>query len=361
MLHTKITDILRYVSVTVIFSLLIIAYYKDVSEKPEVYTVSVAKDICDSSLPDTSAVSCILCDAGSGEVLYSKNSDEKLPMASTTKIMTALTVLEKADLSENVTVKKESVGIEGSSIYLTEGEMLTVEELLYGLLLESGNDAAHALSLHVGKTEKGFCDMMNEKAASLGLSSTHFDNPHGLFSESHYTTARELAVIASEAMKNDVFRRIVATKKYHIEERENCRERYFSNHNRLLNTLENCVGVKTGYTLKAGRCLVSATCDGESTFIAVTLNDRRDFSDHTALHTYAAENYKSILVAKRGELKYSFGDRIVQNTEDIYITVKKDFSEPIALDVIIGTPDENGACGVVRVMYGDNFKEFLVY
>ncbi len=360
MLHTKITDILRYVSVTAIFSLLIIAYYKDVSEKNEIYTVSTAKDVCESSYPDTSSLSCILCDAGSGEVLYSKNPDEKLPMASTTKIMTALTVLEKADLSEKVTVQKESVGIEGSSIYLTEGEILSVEELLYGLLLESGNDAAHALSLYVGKTEKDFCDMMNEKAIGMGLSSTHFDNPHGLFSENHYTTARELAIITSEAMKNDVFRRIVATKKYHINERENCRERYFNNHNRLLNTIENCVGVKTGYTLKAGRCLVSATCDGKSTFIAVTLNDRRDFADHTALHAYAAENYKSILVAKRGELKYVFGDRTVQNPEDIYITVNRDFFEPISLDVSIGMPDEHGACGVVRVVYGDNFREFLV-
>lgn len=359
--NKKLIDILRYISAAAIFSILIFSYYKDTLKAPQNSpAISEAPFYENTASIDTGAVSAIVCDANSGEIIYSKNPDEKLPMASTTKIMTALVVLENTSLDEIVTVSEESVGIEGSSIYLSKGETLTVEELLYGLLLESGNDAAHALALYTGKSIDGFCLLMNEKAKALGLSSTNFENPHGLSSENHYTTARELAKITYEAMKNDTFRKIVSTTKYYIKGRDNCRERYFSNHNRLLKIMPDCVGVKTGYTKNSGRCLVSATNKDDSTFITVTLNDRNDFNDHKALHTYAHDNFKTVLVAKKDELKYSLGRDTVFNNEDIYITVKKDFQGPFSMQVDIDKTG-NSAVGTVKISFDGITRQFYLY
>jgi D-alanyl-D-alanine carboxypeptidase (penicillin-binding protein 5/6) len=362
MLHKKLFDFLRYASVSAIFLMLITAYYRDVSsvQKAE-YTVYESSFFEESMPIDISARSAVVCDAFSGDVIYSKNPDEKLPMASTTKIMTALVVIENCDLSQKVEISDDSVGIEGSSIYLSKGEILTVGELLYGLLLESGNDAAHALALHTGKTAEGFCDMMNKKASELSLSSTNFENPHGLSAENHYTTARELAAITSAAMKNDTFRKIVSTEKYHIPERENCRERYFSNHNRLLKSMDDCIGVKTGYTKNSGRCLVSATDDGTSTFVVVTLNDRNDFADHKQLHSLAQNSFKSILVAKKDELKFSLAGKEISNRDDIYITVKKDFEGPISMNVTAGKNSPSDVFGTVKINFDGLSKSFHLY
>jgi D-alanyl-D-alanine carboxypeptidase len=174
-------------------------------------------------------------------------------------------------------IPKEAVGIEGSSMYLREGEVLTLQELLYGLMLHSGNDAATALAIYCGGTVEGFSQLMNDKAHRLGLTGTHFENPHGLDSPNHYSTARDLAVLAAYAMKNPIFARTVSTKNVRVGERS------LQNHNKLLWRVEGADGVKTGYTKAAGRILVSsATRDGRR-LICVTINDGNDWADHAVL------------------------------------------------------------------------------
>jgi len=217
------------------------------SESP--VPVSITTPIISSSFEEKpfchTAKAAVIIDGKSGAVLYEKNASMRLPMASTTKIMTALTVLTYADTAIQIEVSKDAAGIEGSSIYLKAGEKISVTDLLYGLLLESGNDAASALAIGCFGSEKECVNKMNELCDSLGLIDTHFDNPHGLDSDNHYTTAYELARISAEALKNPVFKEIVSTKSYTAA----CENpRYFSNHNRLLRTYDGAIGVKTGYT-----------------------------------------------------------------------------------------------------------------
>ena len=218
----------------------------------------------------------------SGYVLSAGNAHTRMGMASTTKIMTALLAIERLDPETVVTVPKEAVGIEGSSIYLTEGEQITVSDLLYGLMLESGNDAATALAIAAGGTVEDFVRLMNERAAELGLEDTHFSNPHGLSADDHYTTAYDLARLTCAALENETFAAIVSCKTKTISDGR----RYLSNHNRLLRSYEGYIGVKTGYTRHAGRILVSAAERGESQLIAVTLADPDDWRDHAALLDY---------------------------------------------------------------------------
>ncbi len=195
-----------------------------------------------------------LIEAETGELLEGENCDTPLPMASTTKIMTALIVLETCPPDELVEIPEEAVGVEGSSVCLEKGERMTVRDLLYGLMLASGNDAAAALAVHVSGSTEAFAGLMNARAEQLGLCSTHFVNPHGLTAEGHMTTARELCLIAREALKNEVFREIVRTK-YHRTE-SGAYPRTFKNKNALLWDYDGAFGVKTGYTEAAGRCLV---------------------------------------------------------------------------------------------------------
>lgn len=211
-------------------------------------------------------------------------------MASTTKIMTALLAIELLEPEAVVTVPKEAVGIEGSSIYLIEGEQITVSDLLYGLMLESGNDAATALAIAAGGTVEHFVAMMNERAAELGLEDTHFSNPHGLSADDHYTTAYDLARLTCAALENETFAEIVSCKTKTISDGK----RYLSNHNRLLRSYEGCIGVKTGYTIATGRTLVTAAERDGLTLVAVTLNDRSDWADHTKLLDYGFANYESV-------------------------------------------------------------------
>lgn len=230
-----------------------------------------------------SAQSAILMEAESGEALFEKSADTRLPMASTTKIMTALVALEHASPETVVTVPREAVGIEGSSIYLFEGEQLTLEQLLYALLLASANDAATAIAYGVAGSVESFATLMNEKAASLGLCDTHFTNPHGLDDPEHYTTARELALIARAALSNDLIRKIVATRKTTIPQNGNEGMRLLVNHNKLLRLYDGAIGVKTGFTKRSGRCLVSAALRDGVTLIAVTLDAPNDWNDHRAM------------------------------------------------------------------------------
>ncbi len=205
-------------------------------------------------------------EADSLRVLKKSNENQKMPIASTTKIVTAITVLENSNLNDKVVITKESVGIEGSSIYLKEGDVCTVEELLYGLMMRSGNDAAHALAIHVGKTIDNFSKMMNELARKCGACNSSFVNPHGLHDENHYSTAYDLALISCYALKNETFKKIVSTKKITINSHT------FVNKNKMLSTYDGADGIKTGYTKKAGRCLVTSAKKKGMRLVSVVLN-----------------------------------------------------------------------------------------
>ena len=226
--------------------------------------------------PDVSAKSAILIEASTGEVIWSENPDQRLPMASTTKIMTALVAIESGDVKRTVSISPLAVGVEGSSVYLYANEKMTLEDLIYAMLLESANDAAAAIAIEVGGSIEGFADMMNERASSLGLSNTHFENPHGLDGETHYTTARELAIIAREAYSNEILKGIFSTYKKTIPLNETEGVRLLINHNKLLKSYDGATGIKTGFTKKSGRCLVSAAERDGLEFIAVTLNAPND-------------------------------------------------------------------------------------
>ncbi|HBR32816.1 MAG: D-alanyl-D-alanine carboxypeptidase [Eubacteriales bacterium] len=239
----------------------------------------------------------VLIEAGSGNILFGSNERGKAGMASTTKIMTALVVLNTLPTDTVVTVPKEAVGVEGSSVHLEEGEKLTVEELLYGLLLESGNDCAVALAFACTGSYEKFMQKMNDTAVAMGITDTNFTNPHGLPDPDHYTSAYSLATITAEALKNDVFRRIVSTKNICISRGGEKNMRCLTNHNRLLNCYDGVIGVKTGYTKSTGRCLVSAAERGGVRLIAVTLNDRNDWTSHKNMLDYGFSMYERIQLA----------------------------------------------------------------
>ena len=243
-----------------------------------------------------SAHSAILLDGMTGRVLYEKNAHEKSLIASTTKIMTGLLISQQCNPDSGVLIRKEAVGIEGSSLYLKEGEQLTVKELLYGLMLHSGNDAAVALALFCDGSVESFVGRMNEKAKSLGLTATHFANPHGLDSEENYSTAYDLAKLTAYALQNDIFRTVCATKQISIPGRT------LTNHNKLLWRYPGAVGVKTGYTKAAGRILVSAAERNGRQLIAVTINAPKDWADHEKLLDYGFEAFTSTRVFQDGEL-----------------------------------------------------------
>ena len=216
--------------------------------------------------------SAVLMEMETGRVLYAQNADEPLPMASTTKIMTALLAIERGDPGDLVTAGKNAFGVPGTSIYLSEGETLTLEEMLYGLMLSSGNDAAVAIAEHIGGSVESFCRMMTERAKALGCEQTQFATPHGLPSSGHYTTARELTLIAREAMKLPLFRRIVSTQRASIPWAGHDYSRVLNNKNRLLSSYPGAIGVKTGYTKAAGRCLVFAAEREGMTLLGAVLN-----------------------------------------------------------------------------------------
>ena len=227
---------------------------------------------------EVSATACVLMDADSGRVLYEKNGRQRMLIASTTKLMTALVALEQGTLTDVVTVTASHMA-EGSSMYLRAGEKLTLEELLYGLLLCSGNDAALALTECAGGAAP-FVALMNEKAAALGMAHTSFANPNGLDAEGHYSTARDMAALAAAAMDDPTFRRLCSSRRVTIGQRT------MENHNRLLRQVEGCVGLKTGYTKAAGRTLVSCAERNGCRLIVVTLRDGDDWADHAALYEY---------------------------------------------------------------------------
>lgn len=246
----------------------------------------------------TSAKAMCVMEADSKRVLYSKNSDDRLAMASTTKILTAITAIENCDdLDKPFEVSPKSIGVKGTSIYLRKGEVLSTRQLLYGLMLVSGNDASVAIGEHVGGSTKNFVDMMNETAKKIGAYDTHFDNTHGLDSKTHFTTAYDLALISSYALNNPTFREIVSTKNIKITS-EAGKNRYLRNKNKLLFSMEGCCGVKTGFTNDAGRCLVSACERDGMKVVCVVLNCGPMFEESKALIEQAYNEYKLVDLAK---------------------------------------------------------------
>ena len=249
---------------------------------------------------EVSATACVLMDADTGQVLYEKNGDKRMLIASTTKLMTALVALELGEPSQVITVTAAHMA-EGSSMYLRPGERLTLEELLYGLLLCSGNDAALALTECAGGTAP-FVERMNEKAAALGMRNSHFANPNGLDDEAHYSTAYDMALLGCAAVNEPTLRRTASTRTAVIGGRACLENEYlaqmvstrtitlegrtFTNHNKLLSRLDGCVGLKTGYTKAAGRTLVSCAEQAGHRLVAVTLRDGDDWNDHEALYRW---------------------------------------------------------------------------
>lgn len=241
--------------------------------------------------PNVSARAAVLM-ADSGEVLFSRNEEEKLPIASTTKIMTAIVVIENCELEETVTILPESCNIEGSSMYLKAGEQYSVRQLLQGMMLVSGNDAAHALALHTAGSVEAFSELMNSKCRELGMDSSSFKNPHGLNETGHYSTAKDMAKLMVYCMQNSEFAKLTALKSMRLYEHS------FINHNKLIYTYPGCIGGKTGYTMAAGRCLVSVSEREDSRFVCVTLAAPNDWKDHTSLYDWVFARYSQRCISE---------------------------------------------------------------
>ncbi len=320
-----------------------------------------------------SAQSAVLIEAESGRVLYEHKADTPLPMASTTKIMTALCALDLASIDDVITVDKHAVGVEGSSIYLKEGERLTLLDLLYALLLASANDAAAAIAIGTAGSIEKFAVYMNEKADALGLTNTSFENPHGLHAEQHYTTAHDLALIARQLLQHPILKTIVSTTKICLPQTNKSESRVLVNHNKLLRTYKGAIGVKTGFTKRSGRCLVSAAEREGLTLIAVTLNASDDWQDHSRLLDAGFEAYESRELCGTDEFRTLvpvIGGRedyvIVSNPNPLRVTLPR---TDIAIDCLVELPRfvyadvTEGEC-VGRLVYsgdidGDGEKEIL--
>ena len=249
------------------------------------FTVARPCGHCVSALSVSAEYACVL-DCQTGRVVFEKNAYKRHSMASTTKIMTALVAIENGDLDSFVTVSKNAAGTEGTSLYLKASDKVTLQDLLYGLMLQSGNDAAIAIAEHIAGSTEEFAVLMTDRAKAIGAKNTCFKNPNGLDEDGHCTTAYDLALITREALKNETFAEIVATKSKTIRGGTQT----VTNHNKLLNMYPGCVGVKTGFTKKTGRCLVSSAKRDEKQVVAVTLNAPDDWNDHISMLNYAFEN-----------------------------------------------------------------------
>lgn len=273
----------------------------------------------------------IVMEASSLRVLKGSDIDLRLPMASTTKIVTAIVVIENCELDKKVKIPKAAVGIEGSSIYLREGEELTVKELLYGLMLRSGNDAAVALAVHCAGSIEKFAEMMNLKAKSLGLKNSNFTNPHGLNDPNHYTSAYDLAVFAAYGMNNPVFKEIAGTKNITISGNNEEETRYLHNKNKILATYSGGNGIKTGYTKVAGRCLAAASLRDGMQVVSVVLNKYDMWERSAALMDYAHDNYRIETFADSGRVLKDVS--VTKGRQDtVAVAVNKSFSYPVKKD-----------------------------
>lgn len=343
----------KRVSIILILSMLIILFTSNKFDVAEAHEVNSA------------AKAMVVLEGNTNTVLYSKNANQELAMASTTKIVTAILAIENCkDLDEKFLVSEKAIGIEGTSIYLKSGERLSMRELLYGLILASGNDCAVAIAEYF-EGEEHFVEMMNNLAESLGLEHTHFDNPHGLDAEGHYTSAYDLAVLTSYALKNPTFKEIVSTERMVIEKNDLYQARYLKHKNRLLFTDKNCIGVKTGFTDNAGRCLVHAHEENGMQLISVVLNCGPMFEECDRLTKLAMDNY----TMKEFVKPYNFVSNIeIADSEksEIGVITVKGFSKPILnteedlYEVKYIMPDRlvapislNQGVGTVQVLYNN--------
>ena len=239
---------------------------------------------------ECSAASAIVIDGLTNEILYEKNAYEERSMASTTKIMTSLIACESGKLDDVVSVTDEMVNVIGTSLGLRAGDKISLYDLVVGMLIVSGNDAANAVAIHLGGSAEGFAKMMNEKAQSIGMKNSLFVTPSGLDEGKHHSTAYDMAVLASCAIKNEIFAQICKEKR--MEVTINGEKHSVYNHNKLLSFLDDCIGIKTGYTDKAGRCLVSAVNRNGKIMICVTMNDGNDWNDHISLFKACDKKYQ---------------------------------------------------------------------
>lgn len=295
--------------------------------------------------PSPSAESAVLIEYKTGRIIYSLNHELKRPMASTTKIMTALLAIEHGDLDSVVKVKDSAVGVEGSSIYLTKGEEILLKDLVYGLMLRSGNDAAVAIAEHISGSVDKFVDLMNKKARDIGAINTNFTNPHGLHDPNHFSTAYDMAIITREAMKLDFFKEVSKAKTWVADREIN---QYFSNKNDVVWKYKGGDGVKIGYTKASGRCLVASATRDEMQLIAVVLNDGNWFNDCYNMLDYGFQNYKPALLLSRGQflkrIEILDGDKNYLNikyNDDLIIPLKEDEKEKTK--IILNLPDSLSA------------------
>lgn len=324
--------------------------------------------LCLSLLPvsakalSTSAEASIVICADTNQVLYGQSHHKKMAMASTTKIMTAILALENGNTTDMVTVSANASRQEGSSIYLKSGEKLSLENLLYGLMLNSGNDAAMAIAEHISGTADEFVILMNEKAKELGCNDTNFKNPSGLPDPDHYSTAYDMAIIMSYAIKNDEFARITGTKEHKIETESAVT--YLKNHNRLLWQYPHATGGKTGFTKAAGRCFVSSAKKDGVTLVAVTLSDPDDWRDHQNLLDFGFEKAEMTDIISKNDIlctKRIRGVRLnilsgsdfripLRNGKKRKITCKVQLDEAINEDIKYGTH-----LGTGHIYVGDHY------
>ena len=239
-----------------------------------------------------SALSCVLIDADTKEILFEKNAHKELAMASTTKIMTALLTLENENKNEQFTVDSKAIRVEGSSMGLIEGDSVCLKTLAIGMLMLSGNDAANAAAVKIAGDTASFCKLMNDRAKKIGMKNTVFETPSGLDSENHHSTAYDMALLGAEAIKNSEFVEICSKSKYTVTFGKTPQSRTFYNHNRLVKEIDGCIGIKTGFTKKAGRCLVSAVKRFGRTLVCVTLKAPNDWQDHKSLYNYGFSLYE---------------------------------------------------------------------
>src|SRR5699024_10434536 len=274
--------------------------------------------------PKVSANNAILIEQSSGRVLFERKAHEQQPIASITKIMTAIIAIESGELNKTVTVSNRAVNAIGSSIYLEEGEKIKLKDLIYGLMLRSGNDAAVAISEHVGGSMEGFVHLMNQKAQWLGMTNTSFENPHGLDTDNHYSTAYDMAVLMRYAMDNETFRQVTKTKSYKSENRVYA---WKNKHKLLTGMYDHINGGKTGFTRIAGRTLVSSALKDDMELIAVTLNGPDDWRDHIGMFEWGFDNYDMTTIDQKGENIYRIADSGSQVTgyvhQDITIPLRK--------------------------------------
>lgn len=303
----RITSIL-VILIILINSTIAFADIEDTEENVNINTIKQEVIQTTSNITDNPKLNsriALVYDRASGRILFDKNGDKTTPMASTTKIMTAIVVVENSNLSDIVTIDSKSAGTGGSRLGLKKNDKITVNDLLYGLMLRSGNDAAVALAIHVGGSVEGFAELMNKKARKLNLTSTHFMVPHGLDMDGHYTTAYELAKMADYALKNKKLKEIVSTKTCTININNN--PKVISNTNELLGSVSGVYGVKTGFTNGAGRCLVTACKRDSLDIITVIIGaDTKKIrtSDSMKLIEYSFKNYKIINIKKKVEEQF---------------------------------------------------------